>query len=206
VVSTTRKVLLSAPASATTCFYGAWASDPGGGENSGLLIVANGNQRTNPSDPCAGGGPLPDNMKPGDAWMVEGQYLEYCYKAPGATACGDPTNITEVRATALTLIGTAPVPRAAVLTASALGDKGTANARHDGALVQVRDVLVTDTNPDLPDYHGNFVVDNELWINDQFTFSYKPATRDSVHCLTGVLYYSFRHYKVLPRSDRDIVR
>ena len=209
VVSTTHKTLLSAPDGALSCFWGAWVSDPAGGANSGILLVSFGTSRKVTTDTCTGGGPIPDSIKPGDAWDISGQYLEYCYK-PSGGSCADPTPLTEVRVSTMSGIGNAPVPPAQIVSAISLGDNGTLNPTLDGTLVQVRGVSVTDINPDKPQFFGNYTVDSHLYVNDQFhdvaPFAYKPTANDQIRCLTGVLYYSFNHYKILPRGDADIVR
>jgi hypothetical protein len=43
-------------------------------------------------------------------------------------------------------------------------------------------------------------------VDDQFPITYEAKTGDKLASLTGVLTYSYSKYRILPRSDADIVK
>ena len=70
----------------------------------------------------------------------------------------------------------------------------------------LRDVSVTDANPDTPDDYDEFTVGGCLRIDD---FLYddldQPALESDYSEITGVSTYSFDNSKLLPRGAEDLV-
>jgi len=71
----------------------------------------------------------------------------------------------------------------------------------EGTLVSLTGVTVTDE----PDQYGGWKVTGGLWVDDDMEYTYEPKVGDELATLTGVITYSFDNYRLLPRSDADIV-
>ena len=50
-----------------------------------------------------------------------------------------------------------------------------------------------------------FALDGNLRIEDEVGLDYQPALGDVVERVTGILHYSFKTSKIIPRSNRDLV-
>jgi hypothetical protein len=212
VVAVTPRALISG-FDGGTCTYGAWVSEPNGGPSSGIGIIdypfaADGGLEHGPN--CPDGGFIPGDLAVGEALSVHGRYSEFCI------SCGG-NYIAEVNVTSLERLGTAPVPPPVVVTASDVGEgvspKPELNRRLEGTLVQLRDVEVSNINPDAPKFYYNFLVQtaggsgqDSCFVHNAFDFNYRPKLGHKFKCITGPLTYSFGHWKVQPRTDWDLVR
>jgi len=90
---------------------------------------------------------------------------------------------------------------------------GGENYEHfEGMLVAVEDVEVTDSNPDADDAgtdYGEFSVSDgsgDLRVDDASRhISHDPKGGEQYSSITGILHYSFGNYKILPRTDDDLI-
>lgn len=85
----------------------------------------------------------------------------------------------------------------------------TGGARADelqGTLVRVRDVTVTNANPDAPDDFAEFEVTGGLRVDDLlYVVDPDPTGGEQFAILQGVLNFSFGNSKLLPRSAADLI-
>ncbi len=92
-----------------------------------------------------------------------------------------------------------PLPEPIVLETVDISDE-----QWEGVLIQVEDVSVT--NPDLG--YGEFEIDDgsgPARVDDIFDFTYSPQMGDNLLFVRGPCYYSYSTYKILPRTDDDIL-
>ncbi len=76
----------------------------------------------------------------------------------------------------------------------------------EGTLVQVRDVTVTDPNPDAPDDFGEFEITGGLRVDDLFyEVMPDPTGGEEFSILRGVATFSFGNKKMVPRNASDVV-
>ncbi len=136
---------------------------------------------------------------------------------------GTAANTALVDATVVTKHGSAPVPAAVILPTntfeSAVVKDGTPNAEQwEGMLVRFNTLTVTTPNADAPSNFGEFGVtdgsgmmrvdDIGTWKTVYTTDSTKTAltflrTGTQMSSLTGIMFYSFGNYKLLPRGASD---
>ncbi|MBW1808827.1 MAG: lamin tail domain-containing protein [Deltaproteobacteria bacterium] len=173
-----------------------YIQDPAGGQWSGIYVEA----------PGAGAG----GVGMGDKVTIEGVVVEFADK-------------TKIEATSITTTGTETIPAAAEVTPDEINDDGTLSESLEGVLVKVLNVTVTQVvvlGNDNSD-HGDFAVSDptipneELIVGWDFEYSYScpDATCGEDHrslgnkfsSLTGVLDYSYSHFRLQPRMDADLV-
>lgn len=139
---------------------------------------------------------------PGTVVRVLGRVKEYY----GLTEMDldTPTWAVEV----LTTGGTPPAP--AVIPTGDYDTAATAE-QWESVLIEFRDAVVTNANPDAPSDYGEWAVDDgsgaaradDLGEQDG-DLSYTRTLGDVFTFLRGIGYYSFSNYKIAPRSDDDL--
>lgn len=108
----------------------------------------------------------------------------------------------------VTVLSSGSVPLAASVTTAILANAKTAEP-YEGVLVKVENATITDINPDASkgaDY-GEFSIDDGVRVDDLiYDVEADIGTLDigdSWTEITGVLNYTFSHYKLEPRSAAD---
>ncbi|RME19224.1 MAG: hypothetical protein D6806_18725, partial [Deltaproteobacteria bacterium] len=179
-----------------------YIEDPDGGQWSGIYVVG-------PAGETFG-------LAPGDVVTVKGTLDEFYDK-------------TEIQAESVTKTGTGAIPSPVVATPADINDDGTLSESLESVLVKVENVTVTAAvfpGNDGKD-HGDFLVADpaapsaELIVGWTFQYSYScppghtdvcdPASDqrtagDAFQSITGVLDYSYSHFRLQPRSDDDLVK
>jgi len=143
-----------------------------------------------------------NNVRIGDRVRVTGTVQENF----NVTRIGSVTNAT-------ILSSGNPVPEPILLQTGVLAAPATAE-QYEGMLVRVRSVKVTNPFPDSPSNFGEFSVTDgsgEMRVDDEsasfignLDSSYVQG--DSLISITGIHFFSFSNYKMLPRNDADVVR
>ncbi len=122
----------------------------------------------------------------GDSVIVNGKVVEYF-------------NLTEISPVySLEILSSGnPVANPTVLQTGSVGQE-----QHESTLVRVTGVC---TNPNAG--YGMFVLNDgsgEILVDDVL-YSYPTPTANNSYTVTGILYYSYSEWKILPRSADDIV-
>jgi predicted extracellular nuclease len=138
-------------------------------------------------------------LAPGDVITVTGAYEEFY----------DQSQIKVTSAGNIQITGSAAVPAAAVVAPADIATGGSLAESYEGVLVEVQDVLVTDTSLG----YGEFLVTGDLLVDDFFftegngPSGAKPvvAVSDDLSALRGVMSYGFEERKLLPRTAADYV-
>ena len=144
-----------------------------------------------------------DKYQVGDKLEVTGKYTEY-------------NESSQIEATEIKPLGSADLPEPAEITESAsiatpFDKDGNPTANHgedteayESVLVKVNNVKITNTSLDT---HGLFEVTGNLAIDK--TFYYYPKEKRiegrEFESITGILTYSFKAFRLAPRSEDDIV-
>jgi len=176
-----------------------YIEDPAGGQWSGIYVRV-------------GQGTV--DVAPGDVVTVNGKLEEYFQK-------------TRLVASSVTKTGTAALPDPVVATPAQVNDEGALAESLEGVLIKVENVQVTDRvflGTDNKD-HGDFLVaaesetDKKLVVGWDFKHGYacpegqnvcnpaedKRKVGDIFNSITGLLDYSFEHFRLQPRTDADLV-
>lgn len=167
-----------------------WCQDPLGGPYSGIAIYLG----TTPK--YANG----DAVLVGDRVGVDGDYDEYL----GATQLSAPE---------FTFIQKGSLPQPVLLMAQDLATGGTSAEPYQGVLVIVKTVTVLNANPDAPNDYDEIAVTGNLRIDDQAMDNTKGSTFDNANftvgqafsSITGVVHFTYKNSKLLPRSLADLV-
>lgn len=161
--------------SVTDTLEGFFVHDGTSGQYSGLAIVTDAGMVT--------------ALNPGDVVTVQGDLLEYY--------CN-----TQMRASSVTVTGTADVPAGAVVTPADIASAGGPNAEaYEGTLVTVQAVDVTATSPS----YGSFTVADVLYVEPEIAQFTLPDVGCRYTSITGVLAFSFDVYRLFPTSVDDLV-
>ena len=143
----------------------------------------------------------------------------YVYDSGDATvAVGDLVDITgtyteyyglsEIAFSTTTVTGTGTVPAPIeIADPCAIATGGADAERYEAMLVVVRDVTITNANPDGTSDYKEFEVAGCLRVDDDL-YTGASTTRTvgtTFLSLTGPLTYSFSNSKLLPRSAADMV-
>jgi predicted extracellular nuclease len=126
----------------------------------------------------------------GDLLQVEGTVSEYY----------GMTEIAYGTATVISSDNPLPVPEI-LITADVKQEQW------ESVLVRVKDVTVTNENPDDPDDFGEWSVDDgsgEVRVDDLGNYSYVPSIGDLLDFIQGPLNYSYDDFKIEPRDDGDL--
>jgi len=133
-------------------------------------------------------------LKMGDLINVQGDYLEfYCN--------------SELKAKAVTVKGQATAPQPLDVTPADFDNP----EKLEGVLVRLKNVTVTNANPDTPKDYGNFEVGGKVLVGHLFNISYTDKNNnqrtlgDVFTSLTGVVNYTYGQYILEPRNDADMV-
>ncbi|HUU03303.1 MAG TPA: lamin tail domain-containing protein [Myxococcota bacterium] len=178
-----------------------YIEDPAGGQWSGVFIKA----------PAAGS----NGVGMGDKVTVEGTVEEYYEK-------------TRIVATSITATGSETVPDPVSVTPVQVNDDGTLNESLEGVLVKMDSVTVTQAvfpGNDSKD-HGEFLValpaeaTKQMIVGWDFEYAYSCPPDHTEVCdaatderdagdkftsITGVIDYSFDHFRLQPRMDSDLL-
>ena len=106
----------------------------------------------------------------------------------------------------------ATIPEPVEVDPCVLADNPSQSEPYLGSLVTVRNVTVSNANPDSPKDYKEFAVGecsggNGLRVDDYLhEVTPDPKKGDEFSQLTGPLHYSFDHFKLVPRSEADVVR
>ena len=159
-----------------------FVQDPAGGPWSGIYL-------SNPSIRATG-------ITVGMVLEVEGLYLELDLGDVGSGT------LSTIAATQLVVSGTDAVPAATVLAPGGFSDSETAE-QWESTLVEVIEVTVSE----LLDSGEFEVSDGETAVSvDDLLFPYpEPLVDDEFSIIAGPLNYSFGDYKIVPRSDEDMI-
>ncbi len=112
--------------------------------------------------------------------------------------------LARIRLTNFTALGPGIAPLPELLTTEILGDPELAEP-WESTLVQISDLTVTDANPDEPQDFGEFVVNDNLRVDDLiFTITPDPELGTTFDVIIGVLNFSFGNFKLEPRSVLDV--
>lgn len=98
-----------------------------------------------------------------------------------------------------------PLPAFTEVTVDEVKTNGPKSRSLEGTLIRVRDVTVTNENPDAPNDHGVFEVDGFQVDDVFFAITPRPTLGEEFAMLQGVLMYSFSNSKLLPRDAQDVV-
>ena len=105
------------------------------------------------------------------------------------------------------------VPGPVVVNTGNLATGSATAEQWEGTLVRVENVGVANAFADAPSNFGEFTVDDgsgEVRVDDLGNFRGNLdstfAQGDTLISLTGILYFSFSNYKIVPRNDADVLR
>lgn len=98
-----------------------------------------------------------------------------------------------------------PLPDFTEVTPAEVATNGPRSRNLEGTLIRIRDVTVTNENPDAPDDFGVFEVDGFQVDDVFFAVTPRPSIGEEFAILQGVLMYSFGNSKLLPRDAQDVV-
>lgn len=130
----------------------------------------------------------------GDRVSVEGSFREYY-------------GLSQIYATKVTRLGGgATATPAAIPIAGLIATGGEWAEPYEGVLVRVDGVsTVVNTKPDCPHEFGEFMVDDNLRVDDMAMLPFVAHLGDELKDLTGVLNYAFGNFKLEPRILPDLV-
>ncbi len=221
VALTPKFYLRKARGSAPDCYYGIFVADPGeaGQPNNGLLLVALGDMNKINNDPAQGGqsrsscpsppgyavgGPLADDVQPGDELDVQGALAPYCETYDTSLNQCDSDPFPEFQVSSMSKIGTATPPPPTVVDPAVIADGSTSAVLYAANLVMVKNVTVADPSPDA---YGDFTLEEGgLWIDPLLSgVSIFVQQGSQFSSITGVLHYQFGHWKLRPRTTSDVV-
>ncbi|MGH7493212.1 MAG: T9SS type A sorting domain-containing protein [bacterium] len=142
------------------------------------------------------------NVKLGDRVRVTGTVQENF----NVTRLGNVSNATVLGS------GNA-VPEPIIVTTGELRT-GTTAEQYEGMLVRILGARVTNPFPDGASNFGEFSINDgsgELRVDDESggfigNLDSSYALGDSIVSITGIHYFSFSNYKLLPRNNNDVVR
>jgi len=178
---------------------GIFVSDVGGGPFSGCMLT------WKPTSVDAQNGYDPPAMSPGQLIDVRGSYEEFC----GTGDTPDQYCSTQIALTpfddpkgSVTLAGgTEDVPEATIVDPEDVKTGGPDSERWQHSLIRVVDVNVT--RDDLG--FGEFEITGGLTVDDILYHYNLPTVGAGYDSLTGFLYTSFNAFKLVPRSESDMV-
>jgi predicted extracellular nuclease len=192
-----RGVVVTSPVFLTSNQPSFYVQDPAGGPWSGIFVYARGLT-------------LPGGFGPGSLVDISGTYVEYY-------------DNSQIEASAITVQGAAPVPDPAVMACSEINDTGALAEAYESVLVQVQGVSTTAAVYGGTDY-GDFVVaptaepTQTLIVGWQMKYPFVCPATGGVACptdqralgqafdsITGVMTWSFYHFRLEPRTDADLV-
>ena len=127
----------------------------------------------------------------GDVVSVVGTYTEYF----GLTEITDPT---------VTPTGSAAVPDPIEVDPCDVATGGARAEPLEGMLVVVRDVALTDANPDGTADYDEFEVGGCLRVDDFLWDALDQPASGAWSSITGVALYSFDNAKIAPRAASDM--
>ncbi len=190
-----QNVVVTSPVADYGSSAGFFVEEPEGGAWSGVYVYARGLDLS--------------GIEPGSVVDLTGIYQEY-------------HDLTEIAATSVTRTGSGDVPAPVEVAVGDIGDGGDLSETYEGVLVVVRDVVVVD--PAYGEDETEFIVAAQSDLTQQvvvgwmFEHDYTCPSVDGVPCntdqrrmgqridsITGVLTYSWGHFKIEPRSADDIV-
>ena len=98
------------------------------------------------------------------------------------------------------------LPEPVVVEPREIATDGPLASVYKGVLVRVKDVEVTDANPDAPDDFGEFAVTGDLRVDDAIhTIQPDPQGGAAFDQITGPLHTSFQNTKLIPRDESDVI-
>ncbi len=115
--------------------------------------------------------------------------------------------LTEITDATTTVTGSAALPDPVEVAPCDAATGGSLGEPLEAMLVVVRDVEVTDENPDDPDDYGEFEVGGCLRVDDELydgAWS-RPAEGATFSSITGVLTFRYGERKLVPRDAGDLV-
>lgn len=137
----------------------------------------------------------------GDKVDVVGKFIDYfgAYQVsmPGATGAG--VTVTSSGNTLPAAVVIEDVSRIATPCGDGNLVDGPDAREHEGVRVTFSGVQVTavDVCGDEDDF-GAFEVEQSLWIDDDLGMDYEPVLDATLTSVTGIVHYSFDHYRVFP--------
>ncbi len=156
-------------------------ADPDGGTYSGLWVFNRAH--------------LPvDELRPGTRLRISGEVIEF-YTLTEMVPANEGIEI---------LGQGEPLEPILVADPARIADGGDLFEALESVLVEVRNVRVSETEPDCPADFGMFVVSGGLRIDDEGEHGFEPARADLLLRATGLLHFSFEHSKLLPRGADDL--
>jgi len=183
VVVASKRFVASKNQDGTPKLYGYYVADLGLSEFqpfSGILMVI---------DPS-----LDQNFQEGDVISMIADHTEfYCMSELKATS------VTKVRSQE-------PVPLPLLVSDKTIFENGGTEALtepYEGVLVTISDVTITETTSS--DGKGWFRVGNGIEVMRDFEYSYTPKKGVVIAKLTGFVKFHYGKYRIVPRSDEDIV-
>jgi len=115
--------------------------------------------------------------------------------------------MSELKVKSVTKIGSGePVPSPLPISDITIFENGGSEAvtePYEGILVTISDVTITETTSS--DGKGWFRVGNGIEVMGDFEYSYTPKKGVMLQRLTGFVKFHFGKYRIVPRSDGDIV-
>ena len=167
-----------------------WCQDPKGGAYSGIAIYLGTMPKYSNGDP----------VLVGDSVLVDGDYQEYL----GATQLSSPE---------FSFVGKGTLPKPIVVTPAEIATGGASADAYQGVLVIVNGVTVINANPDAPNDYDEITVTGNLRIDDQAMDNGKAGAFDNANfmigqsfaSITGVVHFTYKNSKLLPRSLADLV-
>ncbi|HOX42721.1 MAG TPA: hypothetical protein PK668_03935 [Myxococcota bacterium] len=192
-----RGLVVTSPVFPTSNQPSFYAQDPAGGPWSGIFVYARGLT-------------LPPGFGPGSLIDLTGTYVEYY-------------DNSQIEAASVVVQGAAPLPDPAVLPCGEINDTGPQGEAYESVLVRVEGVSTTAAVYGATDY-GDFVVAptaepaQTLIVGWQMKYPFVCPATGGTPCptdqralgqafdsITGVLTWSFYHFRLQPRTDADLV-
>lgn len=168
-------VVTAASYAATDKLMGFFVADAAGGEYSGIKVVVD-----NTGNPPA--------VAVGDVLDLEGSVKEYY--------C-----VTEFEASKMTKKSSGAVPVVTTVAASDIPADNAASEKWEGVLVKVENATVTGV-----DNYGGFTLEGGTQVDNDILGEMPLPKADCAYTsLTGVIDYTYSKYRLLPRTEADLV-
>ena len=132
---------------------------------------------------------------------VSGSYMEYY-------------GLCEIAYATVETTGNVDLPAPIIVSACDISTSGTDGEQYEGMLMRVENVTVTSSNPDGSSDYGELEVESCLRVDDaifaglaepdETGWSYRDMGNEYTS-ITGPLTYGYSNFKLLPRSEEDVV-
>ena len=139
-----------------------------------------------------------NSVAEGDSVTITGEV----YESFGKTRIRNTTSIIIHQTT------TASLPAPILVTTASIATSGADGEKYESVLVVIRDVTISDENPDAPSDFGEWEVNDgsgPLRADDKWDYYFWPDSGAALDSIVGTLDWSFGDFKLQPRLARDVV-